>query len=186
MKSKLIFILLVVLTRAACAVHNEVVDDIAALQRAGFEFKKSEYYCTEKTISFTVQIPPHYAHRDYDGGKPFDRVAYLKPENPDAKGFDLISAKGTHLDLSHRKEKTGNSVRVSVLLAEAPGAYLEFSFNHGSGHPPMLVHVPLKAIIAFLDKPPAKQAGAGQPAAASGSKSEGPEKAQPVKEAAPR
>jgi hypothetical protein len=162
MKTKLTLLLLVVFTRALFAVHNEVVDDIAALQRAGFGFEKAEDYCTEKTITFEVQIPPHYFSDDYEGGKPFDRVAYLKPENPDAKGFDLIGAKGTQLDLSHRKEKTGNSARVSVLLAEAPGAYLEFTYWRGSGHPPMHVHVPLKAIIGFLNKSQAERAGADQ------------------------
>lgn len=186
MKTKLIFILFIVLVRVACAVHNEVVDDIAALQRAGFDFKKSENRSTEKTICFTVQLPPHFAHRDYEGKKPFQTAAYRKPEDPDAKGFELISAKGAYFALPHTKEKTGNSVSLSVLRSEASGAYLEISFSHGPGTAPMLVHVPLKAIIAFLDQPTAQRAGADQPAAAPGSKPESKEKASPGKESAPR
>jgi hypothetical protein len=186
MKTKLTLLLLVVLTRALYAVGNEVIDDIAALQRAGFEFKKVEYGCTERTICFEVQIPPDYASDQYEGRKPFQFAAYIKPEDPDAKGHELIFEKGARLKLSHRKEGTRNSVTVSVLRAEAPGAYLEFHFNHGPRSAPMLVHVPLKAIVAFLDKPPAERPVAVPPVPAAGSKPEGKEKAQPGKEGAPR
>ena len=151
MKSIFTLTLFFIFTQFVHAVGNDVVDDIAVLQRVGFNFTKSQFSSTEETIHFTVKIPPHYIS-GY-GKKTFARAAYFKPEEADAKGPQLISSNGLRLPLDHRNEATGHSLTISILAGEVTGTYLEFTFNQGSGHPPMLVHVPLKAVTDFLAKP---------------------------------
>ena len=65
--------------------------------------------------------------------------------------------------LSHRNEKTGCSVDIQILRRDVDGSFLEITYNEGSGHPPMLMHIPFEAIIAHLEKG-TEQNGAGKTA----------------------
>ena len=166
MRPILTSILLFAFTQLSYAVGNEVVDDLAALERIGFSFRQSEhdeYLSSEKTMFFTVGIPSH--HVSGYGKMPFAGAAYFKPEDPGAKGPKLISTNGLKIYLAHADEEVGHSLTLSVLVAEIAGTYLEFCYDRGKA--PMLVHVPLTAIVSHLERPPkAQQGGADQPATA--------------------
>ena len=149
MKSALTFILLIVFMQAAYAVNNVVVKDIAALERNGFSFEEADQWSTEKSLGITVVVPPSYTFEEQEK-KPFSWAAYFKPEDSRATGTSLIHAEGLRLPLSHTEEKHGHSLRLSVLTGEAGGTYLEFGFNQGSGHAPMLIHLPVQAVIEHL------------------------------------
>lgn len=153
MRLPLIVALLFVLAQAAHAVGNVVEGDMEVLRKAGFRFEKSEYGSAGKTLRFTVQIPPS---QDFGvlGVKPFVAAAFIKPEDEEAKGPRLIGSRGTRLPLAHSSEDEGHSLTLSVSTVDSEGTYLEFSFNQGSGHATMLIHVPLKAVIEFLEQSP--------------------------------
>ena len=151
MKVALFVALLMATTQLGKAVGNEVVEDMEVLAQVGFKFEKSTIWSTDKTFGFTAFLPPFYTS-GY-GEKPFFSAAYIRPESPELSGPKLISAKGTRMPLAHRAEKAGYSISIQILRREASGAYLEVTYNQGAGNPPMLVHIPIEAIVENLSRP---------------------------------
>ena len=119
MRAILTSLLLCASAQLSYAVGNEVVSDIAALERIGFSFSQSkndEYLSSEKTIFFRVGIPTH--HVSGYGKMPFARAAYFKPEDPGAKAPKLISTKKMSLVLMKKQvsKKSQCPTRMSLIL----------------------------------------------------------------------
>lgn len=146
MKSASVIVsLLLILVNVAHAIGNLVMDDIVALERGGFSFKKSESP-SKKSVRVEVRVPPSYTFQDF-GEIPFVGATYFKPEEASTVGPKLIGAEGLRLPLAHVDEDFGHSLVIRVLSGDSAGSYLEFLFHRGSGFPPMLIHVPLKAVL---------------------------------------
>jgi hypothetical protein len=133
-------------------VGNRVFESLEELRKIGFEFTETGIPPSEPLFSFEFKVPKEFKIGDEIGSKPFAGVAFIDTVETVEHGPRLIGSPATRLPIETRKTKDGHHEScVTVHSARLENCYIEVMFVHDeSGQCPMLVHVPIAAIVQQL------------------------------------
>lgn len=152
MKSLLASLVFFSIATACSGVGNREIGDLTVLRRVGFEFTGISAPDGD-TISFDLKMPAEFLVAEDIGTKPFARISLVEFTVPFKPGPNRIGAHSSEEVLKSRKSAGGHDVaRVTVRLSKLEKSHLMISFVHpGESQWPLLVHVPLAALVKQLE-----------------------------------